>query len=302
MRDVCSLPRGITWALVSLVATACTPLGVLNTFVPASGHVRSEGIAYGEGPRQRLDVYVPAARSSGRRPVVVFFYGGRWQSGDRSEYAFAAQALTSRGFVVVVPDYRLYPEVVFPAFVEDGAAAVAWTRENVDSFGGDPSRVFLMGHSAGAHIALLLALDASYLRPSGADATPIAGAVGLAGPYDFLPFTSADVRALMGPAPSWPATQPIHHADGSDPPVLLMHGLDDSLVKPKNAVNLASTLQADGGCAVVRLYREVGHVELLLGLAAPLDLFTPDVADAAAEFMRAPRRACGGAVDFEPHR
>lgn len=273
----------------------CTPLGVVNAFVPDFTYQRAADVRYGDDARHSLDVYRPpdsVQEAAQLHPVVIFFYGGRWQSGDRREYEFAAQALTSRGFVVVVPDYRLYPEVVFPAFVEDGARAVAWTRQNIDRYNGDPTRIFVMGHSAGAHIALLLALDERYVRAAGLDSGVIAGAVGLAGPYDFLPFTSADVRALMGPEEQWRVTQPISHVDASDPPVLLMHGTDDALVKSENALNLAAALEASGACASVLLYENVGHVELLLGLAGPLDLFTPEVGDDAAAFLRSPRRAC----------
>jgi acetyl esterase/lipase len=274
--------------LAALLGLAgCSPLGLLNALVPSGGYERTAGISYGPAGRQQLDVYRPR-EASGPLPVVVFFYGGRWQSGAREQYAFVAQALASQGFVVVVPDYRLYPQVTFPAFVEDGARAVAWAHQHIARFGGDPRRLHLMGHSAGAHIAMLLTLDAHYLAEQGLGPGALASTVGLGGPYDFLPFTSRDVRALMGPQEGWERTQPIRFVDGSAPPLLLVHGLGDTTVKPSNALRLAARVREAGGCVQLRLYPEAGHLEPLLGLAAPLRPFTPRVLEPVADFLRNP--------------
>ena len=151
-----AMDRRAFLALGGVAAAGCSPAVVLNALAP-DGLAREAGLAYGEGPSRRLDVYAPPA-AGGPRPVVVFFYGGSWQNGKREDYRFAGAALAAEGFVAMVPDYRKYPEVRFPGFVEDGASAVAWARREAARFGGDPSKLWVMGHSAGAHIAALLAL------------------------------------------------------------------------------------------------------------------------------------------------
>jgi acetyl esterase/lipase len=259
---------------VALLAGGCAPIGLVNALVPSSGFEQTEGIAYGAEPRQKLDVYRPVGLDSAA-PVVVFFYGGRWRTGEREQFRFVAEALTSLGAVVVIPDYRLAPEVVFPAFVEDGARAVAWAHRNAAAYGGDPRRIYLMGHSAGAQIAALLALDRRYLDPLSVPDSAIAGMIGIAGPYDFLPFTDADVRQSMGPPERWPETQPVNFAREGAPPLLLLQGADDETVKPRNATSLAAAERAAGGCVRTVLYPHVGHIAILAALWKPLRMIAP---------------------------
>ena len=194
--------------LLLVAATAllagCSLSTIGTALVPRAGYTTRSDLAYGPLPRQTLDVYRPRGLPT-PRPTVVFFYGGRWQSGSKEQYRLLAYTLTQRGYVVVIPDYRLHPQVEFPTFVEDAAHAVRWVRDHIREHGGDPDQVVLMGHSAGAHIAMLLTLDERYLRAVNVDpGDAIAGTVGLAGPYDFLPFEDQDVRDLMGPAEQWP--------------------------------------------------------------------------------------------------
>ena len=256
-------------AALSSLAAACSPLGALNglnRLTPGDGAVkqRMDGAAYGADPRQRLDVWAPKA-ATGKLPVIVFFYGGSWNSGSRDGYGFAARALAARGFVVVVPDYRLVPQVRWPGFVEDGAAAVQWTLANITAYGGDPGRVAVMGHSAGAHIALLLALDR---RWGVADA--IKAAVGLAGPYDILPLTAGGAAdKAMGNAADLNDTQPIHFARADAPPLLLLHGEIDTTVLPRNSQRLANAIGDVGGRAKVKIYPGVTHIGILLALSKP---------------------------------
>ena len=230
-------------------------------------------IPFGRHIRQKLDIYAPARLGPlladrgipiEKLPVIVFFYGGSWQWGERRDYKFVAASLAKRGFVVVVPDYRLHPEVRFPAFLEDGAAAVAWVFKNIRSYGGDTGALFLMGHSAGAYNALMLALDAAYLDSSGIDAGQIAGVIGLAGPYDFLPFHDPAIAAVFaGPADAQ-TTQPVNHVREGTPPALLLHGGRDKTVLPRNTAVLAARLR-EAGCAVeTRIYPKLGHIGILL--------------------------------------
>ncbi len=271
----------LSTAALSTLAAACSPLGALNglnRLTPGDGGVRQvvDGAAYGPDLRQTLEIWVPKG-ASGPLPVVVFFYGGSWNSGSHDGYGFAARALSARGFVVVVPDYRLVPQVRWPAFVEDGAAALRWVTANIARHGGDPARLAVMGHSAGAHIALLLALDR---RWGVADA--IKAAVGLAGPTDFLPFTPGGVAdAALGNAPDLQDTQPIHFARSDAAPLLLLHGQDDSTVLPRNSTRLANAVTDLGGRAEARVYPGIGHIGILLGLSKPFRGKAPVLADAS---------------------
>lgn len=271
-------------ALSSLVA-ACSPLSALNglnRLTPGDGGVkkRVDGAAFGTDPRQKLDVWAPK-HASGKMPVIVFFYGGSWNSGVKDGYGFAARALAARGFVVVVPDYRLVPQVRWPAFVEDGAAAMKWVAANIAAHGGDPARVAVMGHSAGAHIALLLALDRRWGVAGG-----IKAAVGLAGPTDFLPFVAGGAAdAALGNAGDLHDTQPIHFARADAPPLLLLHGETDTTVLPRNSQRLANAISDLGGRAEIRLYPDVGHIGILLALSKPFR-GKANVLDDACNFLR----------------
>lgn len=261
-------------AIIAALATlgGCTSLDVLNTVnsvAPGDSGTeqRAADIAFGPDPRQKLDVYAPANASNA--PVVVFFYGGSWNSGRRQDYEFAARALAARGFVVVIPDYRLVPQVRFPAFVEDGAAAIAWTRANIARHGGDPARIAVSGHSAGAYIALMLALDPQWLARAGAPGA-IKAAVGLAGPYDFYPFEAGGAaEAALGGQPDPRITQPISFASAAAPPVLLLSGADDTTVRPRNAQALAAALTAQNAAAEVKIYPDIGHIGIILAVSKP---------------------------------
>ena len=231
-------------------------------------------ISYAEGARHKLDVY--QARGTVGAPVVVFFYGGRWQYGAKEWFRFIAVTLASRGYVVVIPDYRLYPEVKFPEFVVDGANAVRWTRDNISAYGGDSRRVFLMGHSAGAYIAAMLALDPRWLAGVGLSADrDIAGLVGVSGPYDFLPPNDATLADVFG----GPIPMPISFADGPKPPALLLAGDADRLVDPGNSIRLAEKLRSGGNDATDVIYRQQGHMTVLAGFVPMLADFFPALRD-----------------------
>ena len=282
---------------VAAMLAGCTRLGALNdvnALTPGDGGSRllASGIAYGADSRQALDIYAPEKAEG--RPVIVFFYGGSWSSGARGDYAFAAQALAARGFVVVVPDYRLVPQVRYPAFVEDGAAAVAWTAANIGRFGGDPARIAVAGHSAGAYIAILLALDRRWLAATSVPTAAIKAAVGLAGPYDFAPFVPGGAaEAAFGAAPDIVDTQPITHARGDAPPLLLLTGDADTTVQPRNSRVLGARMSALGGQARVIEYPGVGHIGILLALSKPFRGKAPVVADMAAFLNAVPALSAG---------
>ncbi len=264
---------GMSVVLLAMLGAlaACAPVTLINALTPSFSYKKTTNIAYAPGgnARQQLDVYLPtdSAFTNKPRPVVVFFYGGAWQEGSRSDYLFVAEALTQRGYVVVVPDYRVYPEVKYPDFLQDGAAAVAWAATNADRYGGDRSRIFLMGHSAGAHIAAMLALDSTFLDAQKVPRTSVKGLIGLAGAYDFLPLTEPNVIALFASEPNLALTQPIYYVSPSaaktTPPVLLLHGIDDRRVYPKNSINLARELRAIGVKVELDLLPGLSHTDII---------------------------------------
>lgn len=275
-----ALPHLLCVLCVVSLLDGCSALGLIDRVVPRDGYAVQVDQAYGALERQRLDVYRPRPADAGSTPIVVFFHGGRWSFGDKSQYRFAAQALTAQGFVAVLPNYRLYPRVRFPEFVADGAAALAWTCRHARELGGPDAPVFVMGHSAGAHIAGLLALEPTYREAAGA-CTP-AGMIGLAGPYDFLPLKADDLKDIFGPPERYALSQPISYADRPGPPLLLLHGRGDRTVYPKNTRNLAARARAAGTAVETREYRLIGHGGIVVALAAPLRWLAPvrrDVAD-----------------------
>lgn len=246
---------------------ACSPRHAAEQIALGGPVVRRADLAYDGGPRQRLDVYRDTSARA-PSPVVVFLYGGRWKAGSKRDYVVLAASLARRGMVVVVPDYRLHPPALFPAWVEDAASAVRWARDNAARYGGDSTRLFVVGHSAGAHTAAMLALDPHYLRDVGVPAAAVRGVVSLAGPVDTT-WTDPDVQRLMGPRDGWSRSYPVTFVDGPHPPLLLLHGRSDDVVGTGNSMRLAARIRARGGCSGVRLYRRTGHIGIAVALAVP---------------------------------
>ena len=289
------LPFRRRWlALLGLapLLQACSPLRLINATVPSSTHTVLADQSYGKAPRQQADVYLPADLAGGApAPLAVFFYGGSWSSGQRSDYRFVGEALASRGVVTVVADYRLSPDVRYPVFLQDCARAVRWARDNAAGWGASPQRVFAVGHSAGAYNAAMLALDPRWLGDEALSPEQLAGWVGLAGPYDFLPIGIPEVQVAFG----WPRTpadsQPLHHVitqpNRVAPPALLLAARSDLLVNPvRNTVALAQALQARGTPVQHQLLDRVSHTTLIGAMAPPLRGLAP-VRERVTEFLLA---------------
>lgn len=265
----------------------------------------SRDIAYADGDRHRLDVYAPRSRSEAN-PVLVFFYGGGWDSGAKADFAWVGAAMARRGYVVVIPDYRIYPEVIWPKFLEDNAAAVRWTRDHVASYGGDPSTLVLMGHSAGAYNAVTLVIDRRWLAGAGMDFRyGIRAAIGLSGPYDFLPLDRRRLKIIFGPEERLPDTQPINHVDGAAAPVLLLTGDRDDVVDPPESDRLAVKIHENRGSASVVHYPLLDHSGTLDAIAGPPDPTAPVLNDIscfiAAQGIRLPKNTCKPPSDFDVH-
>jgi acetyl esterase/lipase len=275
------MSRRIALAGLSAFLAGCERLGFLAANVPAvfGSHKRHANIAYGDDPQHRLDVYEPAPAAGAPRAVVVFWHGGGWRFGDKADYRFVGAALAQSGYVAVVANYRHYPQVKMPGFMDDAARAALWAAAHAGEFGGDRQRLYLMGHSAGAHLAALVALNTSYFAATGQSAPHIAGVIGLSGAYDFLPLLEPDVQDMFGPPHIYPQSQPINFLRADAPPMLLIHGLDDDRVRPKNSRNLASALSALGVAVTLKLYPNLAHAGTVAALTTLLRGRAPTLAD-----------------------
>lgn len=279
--------RGLFVPVLGALAAACSPLALLNGLGPRDGGVRrvAKGLSYGSDARQTMDVFAPTARADGPRPVVVFFYGGGWDSGSREVYGWAAQALAAKGFVVFVPDYRIVPEVHFPAFIQDAAAATAEAGKLAAQYGGDPERLGVIGHSAGAHLAMMITLDRRYM--AGVDAPNlIKAAAGLAGPYDFLPFDVPASINAFGRAPDPTLTQPVSFVRADAPPLWLGHGTDDDVVHAEDTTILCDRMHAVGGRCEAKLYPGLNHADLIATFSPLFRKKAPVLADVSAFLHR----------------
>jgi acetyl esterase/lipase len=243
---------------------------------------RRSNLAYGPDPRHRLDVYLPDKPAGSLAPLVLFWHGGRWSSGDKAEYRFVGSALAELGYATMIANYRCYPKVKMAGFMDDAARAALWAAEHAAELGADPRQIYLMGHSAGAHMAALLALDRRHFAALGRAAPRIAGMIGLSGPYDFLPLCETDVQDMFGPPERYPQSQPIHFVRSDAPPTLLIHGSTDALVSPWNSRNLAAALESLGVPVTLKLYAEIGHGDTIGALSLPARgraATLPDIAD-----------------------
>jgi len=287
LERISTMHRRALIAALPALAAACSPsLGTFDALAPRDAGTERivRDASYGAAPRQKLDLYTPAGPRTGSLPTVVFIYGGSWSSGDKDDYEFLGTALAAQGFLVAIPDYRLVPEVRFPSFIEDCAQAVRWVQDNASAHGGS-DRIVLIGHSAGAYNAIMLALDAHYLADAGVASQTVRGAIGLAGPYDFLPFDVAATRNAFGQASDPQLTQPVHFARRDAPPLLLLWGEDDTTVGPRNLQGLERAMRAAGGRVETKLYPSIDHIEIMLALSRPFRGRAPVLEDVTA-FVR----------------
>lgn len=264
------LPRRSLFAMIPALLSACSAVDLLNATVPSDTYIRAEGVAYGADPRQLVDVYQPKVASA-NAPMVVFFYGGSWSMGERNDYRFVGEALASKGIVAVVADYRLSPQVRYPVFLQDSALATRWAFDHAREYGADPGRIFVMGHSAGAYNAAMLALDPRWLEAVGVKPSQLAGWIGLAGPYDFLPIGDRLTQVAF----NWPNTpadsQPMVHVSKASPPALLLAPTHDTVVNPqRSTVTLAQRLALDGVQVRSELFDNVSHATLVAAMASVL--------------------------------
>ena len=280
--------RGILAAGLGSLAAACSPLGMLNTLGPRDRGVGrvARDLSYGDDPRQKFDLYGPKwTPGEPTLPVIVFFYGGGWDSGSRTLYGWAAQALAAKGFLVALPDYRVVPQVVFPAFIEDAAQATAKVAEVAGRYGGDSARLGVAGHSAGAHLAMMITLDRRYMAAVD-QPNLIKAAAGLAGPYEFLPLNVAESINAFGRAPDPTLTQPVTFVRADAPPLWLGHGTADTVVHDEDTIILNDRMHAVGGRCEAKLYPGLNHADLIATFSPLFRKKAPVLDDVSAFFHR----------------
>lgn len=290
------------WTLISLALLAAAMYGLYRYAVATNGvavldwadrtiggtkgaGVALQNIAYGPLAAQKLEVIVPAVHAATKRPVVVFIYGGGWRTGKPGEYHFIGRTLARAGYVVVLPGYRLTPDGAFPNMLKDSAAALKWVRDNIAQQGGDPDRVFVMGHSAGAYNGMMLTLDRQWLGREGLPDGFIKGMIGLAGPYDFFPFTSDSTRQAFAHVAEPAITQPITYVRSDAAPLLLLTGDIDTTVKPRNSLALAKAMTAAGAPTQAVVLKGVSHESIIMKLAQPFMARDTRVIDAVLAFL-----------------
>lgn len=281
--------RFLVLPALALLFSGCiffNPLQAINDAVDRGSITITNDLAYGPLERQKLDVYAP--KNASNAPVLLFVHGGSWRNGGREDYPFLGEAFALEGFVTVVISYRLAPATVFPGWIEDAALAVKWTKDNLNRLGGDPNRVALMGHSAGAHIVVMLGLDGSYLRAVGLERNALRGVIGVAGPYDFLDAVRASpsLRETFGAESNWVRAMPVNVVDGQNPPMLLLQGLRDTTVDPKNATSLETAIKAKGGRVQVVTYPSLGHTEIIGVVSKSLRFLEPKTFPDMVDFLR----------------
>ena len=267
--------KALILIVILLALSACANSGttLLNNFAKTNDYTKISNISYGAHPQNKLDIYNPSisATKNSKNAVIVFFYGGCWgecTTLTKSDYLFVAQSLASRGFTTVIADFRQYPDVDFKGLMLDASNIIRWTSQNISKYGGDPNRIIVAGHSSGAHIASMLALNPRYL--DSVTRKSIRGFVGLAGPYDFLPLDEAYQRVLFDSSNNYASSQPISFLSATAPPLLILHGGEDTTVGKHNAINLSKKAERLGVKHQLILYPAHDHVSILAALSRPL--------------------------------
>lgn len=257
------------WLLTCMVVlTGCSAVSLLNATIPRDGYVIHKDIAYGSDMRQKLDIYVPEGVSAANpAPVIVFYYGGSWKQGSKNDYLFLGESFATLGYVAVIADYRVYPQVSFPAFVDDSAQAFGWVHKHIASYNGDPNNLFLAGHSAGAYNAVMLAVNHEYFKRAGVKPAWVRGTIAIAGPYDFLPLSDETLIKLFSTAAHEKDTQPITFVNKKYAPIFLATGDSDEDVLPRNSIILDTRLRQLGSPVESHIYPKIDHIDIMLSLA-----------------------------------
>ena len=268
-----------------LLVTSCndTALLFINSLAKFGSYTSHLDLKYDKQTQTSLDIYLPKNITDLNQeniPTVVFFYGGCWGACsdlNKTDYQFVAQTFTSNNMIVVIVDYRKYPDVLFPEIIKDVALSIEWISKNISSYQGNPQNIYLMGHSAGAHLASMLTYNKAYLTNK--TYKNIKGFIGLAGAYDFLPFDEPYQPALFAPLPKHADSQTINFVEGNEPPALLLYGNTDKRVKRRNIISLAKTIKDKNGKVETHFYDDINHTSILGALSIPFRSSKPILND-----------------------
>lgn len=281
-----AIAQTVKWILCTVLLGVCSRESDIDrnkAAEPMDDLEITRDVAYAPGDRHGLDIYAPRGPGE-RRPVAIYLYGGAWASGAKADYAWVGAALARRGYVAIVPDYRVYPQGLWPMFLEDNAAAVRWSKDHAANYGGDPSALVLMGHSSGAFNAISLAVDRRWLNGFGMDPLDLRAVIGLSGPYVMFPLDGPREHAIFGPERGY--SEPADHVDGRSPPLLLITGDKDRAAEPSDSDTVGAKVLEKGGVAKVIHYPSLGHADTQNALAVPSG-GTPPIMDEILRFLGA---------------
>lgn len=274
-------PLLVLLPFLALLLAACSPVKALNTVTLVGGLRLATDLKYGDAPRQVLDVYAPP--SATRAPVVVFIHGGSWTGGSKDEYKFVGASLARAGFVTVVISYRLAPEHRYPDYIRDAALAIRWARDHAARYGGDPGKMFVVGHSAGGYNALEVVMNARWLKAAGVPISSVRGVVGLAGPYDY-DFRQFPSKNAFAPDATPAEVMPDRHVRTDPPPTLLLTAANDTVVAPENAARMFAALKAAGDQVSLQDLPGLNHYTLIGAMSTRLTFLGP-VRDKVVTFI-----------------
>jgi acetyl esterase/lipase len=278
-----SVVLGVFALLLALIAGAWLAFGdQISFYVKLFQVMRTGERFYKQYPHQerdvafhldmapRLDVYWPGEGEG--YPVLIFVHGGSWKDYDKKLFAPVAQKLLPEGMVVVIPDYTLYPDATYEQMARETAAAIAWTLENAARYGGDPDRIIVAGHSAGAHLSGLAVLDPRYLEELGHSSDEICGWIGMSGVYDIQAeydywvdkgSTPEVMLEVMGGQQNFGQASPLSYVRAGLPPLLVIHGDEDETVPVAISTAFHAALQAAGAPSRLIVYPGAGHSDYL---------------------------------------
>lgn len=251
------------YGLAALFLSACDGLAVYAVNLPVKFEENqvSKNISYGRRAYQSADIYRSEICKKDC-PVIVFFYGGGWVSGEKETYPFLARAFTDQGYVVVIPDYAKYPDVKFPEFIKDGAKALSFVEKNIAAYNGDPNNIIIAGHSAGAHLGAMLTYNPLYLQDEKFDHSRIKAFFGFSGPYAFTPEEEPYID-IFGPPEKYPEMKVTNFVSENPIPAYLFNGVEDNVVPTKSMCKLAVSIHANNGSAVTKRYEDTDHIDMI---------------------------------------
>lgn len=247
--------RYFYFVLLISIFTSCTPVSFLNGITPSKSYLLEKNVSYGSLGSQVMDIYQARAKKE-NSPIIVFIHGGSWDSGSKDIYKFFAEGFTSEGYDVAVPNYRLFPEIIFPDMLHDTAKAVAYLSNLFSN-----RKVVLIGHSAGGYNALMVSMNKHYLKEQGISVCSlISGVVSISSPTGVYELKKEPLVTIFPDRFKY-NDAPMAYVDNATPSLLVINGLADKVVDPQNAIILSEKVNKRGGQSVLKLYPDTNHTQ-----------------------------------------